>query len=383
MSLLPNPDDEPIHRPTRPPGNSAAQANRFSLRLIGESQPVTPRHWVAENLIEDGTLVVMYGLPGSAKSFLALDLACSVATGGTWLGCQTKKGQAIYVALEGKSGLLLRHAAWEQVHCQNAQVYEPKADIFSFLSGADTDDLIKEINEKKSSDDPVKLVVFDTLSRSIPEEDENAQAVMSRVVAGCGRISSQTGAAVVLIHHPNKANSRELRGSSVLQGSADTCLLLKKSGSTVTVKVIKQRDGVEGIDYRFRLVPVEVQIERENPAQSCTIEFAGIGNGTHSKSEMPTGGFAGKASELLELLNSMRPQGTPSPSMKHLLIPYEQARDAALEKLYVDGSKEARRKQFQRDLSRLETEQKIGRASLDILLPLREEEFIDGSGQAA
>ena len=148
MSLLPNPDFEPIHQPTRPQGNSAAQTKRFSLRFIGESQPVTPRHWVAQNLIEDGTLVVMYGLPGSAKSFLALDLCCSVATGGTWLGCQTKKGVAVYVALEGKSGLVLRHAAWQKVRCRSAEVYEPKADSFSFLSTTDTDDLIKEINEK-------------------------------------------------------------------------------------------------------------------------------------------------------------------------------------------------------------------------------------------
>jgi putative DNA primase/helicase len=44
----------------------------------------------------------------SAKSFIAVDLACCVATGTQWRSHQVERGKVLYLIAEGTSGLFLR-----------------------------------------------------------------------------------------------------------------------------------------------------------------------------------------------------------------------------------------------------------------------------------
>src|SRR5580704_10982572 len=71
---------------------------------------------LVEGMIPERSLAVIYGQPASGKSFLALDLAYSVATGIPWLGRKVQHGPAVYIAGEGIGGLPKRIAAWKDAH---------------------------------------------------------------------------------------------------------------------------------------------------------------------------------------------------------------------------------------------------------------------------
>ncbi|CAN2981135.1 hypothetical protein METHPM2_720002 [Pseudomonas sp. PM2] len=43
--------------------------------------PINPIVWLVHDYLEQSALAVLFGPPGKGKSFLALDLACCVATG--------------------------------------------------------------------------------------------------------------------------------------------------------------------------------------------------------------------------------------------------------------------------------------------------------------
>ncbi|WP_439560713.1 AAA family ATPase [Roseinatronobacter sp.] len=54
-------------------------------------------------------------MPSSGKSFLAVGIALSVATGTPFHGRDTKQGAVFFIAGEGRNGLARRFAAWGMV----------------------------------------------------------------------------------------------------------------------------------------------------------------------------------------------------------------------------------------------------------------------------
>lgn len=59
---------------------------RFRLMSAAELMSLPPPRWLVANHLPVEGLAVLYGPPGGGKSFVALDLALSIATGLDWLG---------------------------------------------------------------------------------------------------------------------------------------------------------------------------------------------------------------------------------------------------------------------------------------------------------
>ena len=75
-----------------------------------------PINWRIKGFLEENTTGLLFGDPGSFKSFLALDMAFHVAAGKDWHGQPVAQGPVIYIAGEGHGGLARRFAAWERHH---------------------------------------------------------------------------------------------------------------------------------------------------------------------------------------------------------------------------------------------------------------------------
>ena len=90
---------------------------RPGLRLLrrADLEARAPR-WLVRGLLEQDSLLCLYGEPGHGKSFVSVDLACSVATGRDFHGQKVRRGPVVLIAGEGRSGLLRRVAAWELHH---------------------------------------------------------------------------------------------------------------------------------------------------------------------------------------------------------------------------------------------------------------------------
>src|SRR4051794_31851873 len=93
-----------------------ARAEPFELVCFDDLQRLPDPSWLITGVLPAGGLAVLYGRPGAAKSFLALDWALSVAAGIPWLGCPTEQGHVVYIAAEGKAGLNVRARAWWNAH---------------------------------------------------------------------------------------------------------------------------------------------------------------------------------------------------------------------------------------------------------------------------
>src|SRR5438874_4335197 len=93
--------------------NSPPQpTEKFKLYTIDDLRQLPSPIWLIESLIGLNTLVVLYGQPASGKSFVALDMALSIASGQPWHSHGVEKKAVIYVVGEGGRGLAARVEAW-------------------------------------------------------------------------------------------------------------------------------------------------------------------------------------------------------------------------------------------------------------------------------
>jgi hypothetical protein len=72
--------------------------------------------WIVQDFIAAGSVAWLYGAPGSYKTFAALDIAMSVATGKPWQGREVSQGAVLFIAAEGGDDIHIRRAAWVERH---------------------------------------------------------------------------------------------------------------------------------------------------------------------------------------------------------------------------------------------------------------------------
>lgn len=71
--------------------------------------------WLIDGVIPSGSINWMVAAPSSFKTFLALDMAASIASGRDWHGRETDQAVALYVAGEGDDDIHVRRAAGDLV----------------------------------------------------------------------------------------------------------------------------------------------------------------------------------------------------------------------------------------------------------------------------
>src|ERR687883_1735228 len=92
-------------------------------------------------------LALLAGPEGTFKSFVALDLALSVAGGRPWQEHPVHQGPVVYISAEGSAGLRNRLEAWEaarQTTASETCFFIPD-DAPQFLDGADVEALLEVV----------------------------------------------------------------------------------------------------------------------------------------------------------------------------------------------------------------------------------------------
>ena len=247
------------------------QRRRLQPYHVTELGSRSRREYVVKGLFDRGGLAEMFGDTNSGKTFTALDIAEHIAQGWDWCGRKVKPGPVVYIAVEGGLGLEERLTAFRQHHGvdqADVPLYIIPAGIDLCSADSDAKTLIDEIQRLGT----VQLVVIDTLARALAGGNENAPDDMGAFVLNCDRIREATGAAVLVVHHSGKDQSRGGRGHSSLKAAVDTEILVENVNSLITVTVTKQRDYPSGDTFTFKLEPVEIGTDEDgDPITSCVL----------------------------------------------------------------------------------------------------------------
>lgn len=238
------------------------QVNKFAKRFISGAdldkqfmETLNQGHLIEGVLPENSFLSLLYGSPGTFKSFIALDMSLSVSAGVNWQGHKTKQCHVLYSAAEGQAGALKRIYAWKKYH--NIET----VDNFTLMPMPclvdNKSELDQFINAIKSMPVVPAVVVLDTLARSMTG-DENSTSDMGKIVHAAGRITEETGAQVLIVHHTGKDEKRGPRGAIALLGATDTMFYLCKTDHLQTTMICeRQKDNEPFTDMVFAMDIIE------------------------------------------------------------------------------------------------------------------------------
>jgi len=251
---------------------------RVKLDECAERGPV----WLVQGLIEQGAVTAVTGEPGSAKSFLLVDMALHVAANRDWFGRKVERGAVLYIASEAAESVQRRAALARRVKFGNETlpveiVTEPVLLGDEIHSATDREALERLIDSVAADYHlPVALVILDTIAASMGTGNENLDG-MQRLVGAANMLAARTGVAVILNHHPN-AGGGTLRGHSSLRGTVSHGFQIEVKGDVRIFTAFKQRDAESGrlFAYRLGVYDLEKPDNFGDRATSCVIEAAEI-----------------------------------------------------------------------------------------------------------
>lgn len=229
-----------------------------------------PVSWLVRSLIQRDGLGVIFGEPGSGKTFVVLDLSGAVALGTDWRGLKVTGGPVVYIAAEGAGGFRKRMQALALHHGVNLEDL-PLGVIADAPNLLRDDD--KALARAIAAAGGASLIVVDTLASVTPGGNENSAEDMGAVIGRCKRLQAETGAFVLLVHHSGKNAANGARGWSGLRGAVDLEIEVTRDGEDRAARVSKQKDGEDGAVFPFRLQVVDLGTDAEGePVTSCVVE---------------------------------------------------------------------------------------------------------------
>jgi len=214
--------------------------------------------WLVKDMLPAKSFSAIYGKSGAGKSFFAMYLAAMVAAGREAFSCSVEQGDVVYLALEGGAGLRRRRDALMQRYDlpDDLPVHFVKAQMNLRSSLDDLTALIEVIRERGIKP---AVVFVDTLARAYAGGEENSSAEMMQFVSVMAALQDALDCTVCVVHHTGKDESRGMRGSSALLAAVDAELELTRISDddaeepVCTVKSTKQKDGMDGLSWSFRL----------------------------------------------------------------------------------------------------------------------------------
>lgn len=231
--------------------------------------------WLVENILEQGSLNLLFGEPASGKSLFALDWAFCMTAGMDWHDCRTKQTDVIIIAGEGFAGMKRRLKALEIK-------YEMKATASLFISERPAQ-LLDELNAQLVADS-IKaicpnpgLVIIDTLHRNM-DGDENSSKDIGKFINNLDMYMKPLGAAILVVHHSGHGNKERSRGSSSIRAAMDGEFSATKKDKSIILTCHKAKDFEALNPLQFTLKPTELEWldSDDKPMTSVYLEYGGV-----------------------------------------------------------------------------------------------------------
>ena len=236
-----------------------ASGARFFQKL--SDIELKPIEYLIEDLIPKKALVEMFGQSGCGKSFLGIDIACSIATGKSYHELKTEKGAVVYLAGEGHRGITQRGWAWFEYYglsVDDAPIFISKHGLG--LRDTKQLDFIKtELDDLAGNGNNPTIIIIDTLARNFGGGDENSTKDMSEFIVAVDELINRYDASVLLIHHSGHSEQGRGRGNSALKAAVDAEYRITKSDRFLYLNCTKMKDSEEIEEIQFFLDNISIQ----------------------------------------------------------------------------------------------------------------------------
>jgi hypothetical protein len=226
------------------------------LQTIGAAQLMAKGferlHAPVAGLIVEG-VTLLCGSSKIGKSWLVLDMCLAVASGRSFLGRKTERGQVLYLALEDSQRRLK-----SRIETLGEQ---PEDNLFFATQSRDMESgLLDDLNGWADGVDSPRMIVVDTLQKvrgSLPAKT-NAYAADYAIMSKLKTFADARHIAVVLVHHLNKMRDvndpyDRISGSTGLMGAADTTILIVRDRKSENANVTFTGRDVWGDDFPIRM----------------------------------------------------------------------------------------------------------------------------------
>lgn len=225
---------------------AAAQAETqeyyFTRATSYLSQPA-PLQWIIKGWLPDSAVCMVYGESGAGKTFVTLDMACSIAAGHQWHGHKTKSGVVVYMAGEGNYGIRQRVTAWCKARgvqsLDNLLISNKAIDVDSPAAAAQIISAVRDVTQE----DAVALFI-DTVNNHM-SGDENSAKDTRNMLNACNIVARVLSSSICLNHHTGHAvdSKNRARGSSAWKASLDASILISKTDCSIEISCTKMKDA--------------------------------------------------------------------------------------------------------------------------------------------
>lgn len=234
-----------------------------------------PGEWLIKGVIPQADVIVLFGPSGSGKSFVALDMAASIARGMPWRDRKVKKGRVLIIAAEGGTGYGKRIKAYAQHHKISTQDLDIGV-IIAAPNFLQKDEIVEIVSAIRNSGG-VDLIIADTFAQVTSGANENAGEDMGLALTNAKALREATNAVVMLIHHAGKDIARGARGWSGIKAAVDAEIEIIKHENGREIFLSKMKDGEDGLQWGFKLEVVKLGTDKDgDDVTSCVAVGADV-----------------------------------------------------------------------------------------------------------
>lgn len=273
---------EPIHSepdPEQPTGDMTGLN-------FDDNKPFTYPPSLIKNLLPKRGIAFIGGQSGAGKTFLAIDLATSLATRQPFFGRRIKEQVGVLIiAGEGAETIQPRiHVARLARNIDTPLPISWMSKIPDFNRSEDVRAFVskcREVNQIFLDRFKVRLgvVIIDTLAAVFNLEDESDNSEAAKVIKIMNTMSEALGVLVMPIHHYGKGAETGLRGASAWRAGADAVLSITADRNQLTgivsdhqLWLSKSRVGEEGSVGEFALRTLMLGVDEDgDDLASCYV----------------------------------------------------------------------------------------------------------------
>jgi hypothetical protein len=230
-----------------------SKGNLLHFLTYAEMEAMPAPEWLVEGVILKRSTALLFGKSNAFKSFIAIDIGMSVASGIRWHGNRTAQGKVCFVATEGANGVgSKRIPAWLEQH---GVIERGNTFLYPREICLDVAEQVTAVIETMKSIGGFALVVLDIFGGTMVGseiEDKTARAW----VHGIQRILRETGASVLVVAHTGWQDDTRARMHTHFWGSFDSRMRVEgdKSALTTSLAIERHKDADSAGSWGFKMV---------------------------------------------------------------------------------------------------------------------------------